>query len=124
MNHSSTPRLAASRDDYRRAGQRSTSAEKNKTRAGDRQTSFFTNLTSVNIATAFARAHITTDTIDRRPAHLKGTPMSPSQIPTMNLGDIPEADDPRAYFESAAVPRMHAARPVRDVTAKILDTMD
>ncbi|KAJ1730244.1 hypothetical protein LPJ61_003120 [Coemansia biformis] len=125
--NSSTPKHFASRDYYPRAGQHGASAEKGETHPGDRNSNFFTNLTSVNIATAFARAHITADTIRRRPAHLKGTPMSPSQIPTMNLDDIPGDHDPRAHFESAAAPRSFGVRPVRDITAKGLagpDGMD
>ncbi|KAJ2716402.1 hypothetical protein H4S00_004551 [Coemansia sp. D1744] len=116
MNHT-TPKRFESRDFYQRPGQHSTSAEKEK-KSLDKRSQFFTNLTSVNIATAFARAHITSDTIRRRPAHLKGTPMSPSQIPRMNLTDIPDEHDPHAHFESSAAPRPHGVRPVRNITAK------
>ncbi|KAJ2158719.1 hypothetical protein GGF46_003560 [Coemansia sp. RSA 552] len=119
-----TPTPNQSRDTYQRPGQRSTSTEKAR-RAGE-DSRFFTNLTSVNIATAFARAHITADTIRRRPAHLKGSPMSPSQIPRMNLADLPDARpgfgqgplDADAHFESSAAPRSHGVRPVRDITAQ------
>ncbi|KAJ2449069.1 hypothetical protein EV183_005090 [Coemansia sp. RSA 2336] len=104
------------RDFYQRPGQRSTSTEKEKKFINKGH--FLTHLTSVNIATAFARAHITSDTIKRRPAHLKGTPMSPSQIPRMNLSEVPDEHDPRAHFESAAAPRSHGVRPIRDVTSK------
>ncbi|KAJ2344323.1 hypothetical protein GGF43_005478, partial [Coemansia sp. RSA 2618] len=117
MSHK-TPKRFESRDFYQRPGQHSTSTEKEKKRLDAPTTQFFTNLTSVNIATAFARAHITSETIRRRPAHLKGTPMSPSQIPRMNLADIPDEHDPHAHFESAAAPRSHGVRPVRDITSK------
>ncbi|KAJ2080734.1 hypothetical protein H4R24_002876 [Coemansia sp. RSA 988] len=117
MNRS-TPKRFESRDYYQRPGQRSTSTEKEKKRLGEEGALFHTNLTSVNIATAFARARINSDTIKRRPSHLKGTPMSPSQIPHMNLSGIPEGHDPRTHFESAAAPRPHGARPVRDITSK------
>ncbi|KAJ2736497.1 hypothetical protein H4R23_002005, partial [Coemansia sp. Cherry 401B] len=114
-----TPKRVESRDLYHRPGQRSTSTEKEKKRLGDgSKAQFFTNLTSVNIASAFARAHITSDTIKRRPAHLKGTPMSPSQIPRMNLNDVPDGHDPHAHFESDAAPRSHGVRPIRDITTK------
>ncbi|KAJ2782068.1 hypothetical protein H4R18_002488 [Coemansia javaensis] len=91
-----TPRRVEPRDHYQRPGHHGSSAERDE----PRKNPFFTNLTSVNIATAFARAHITSDTIRRRPAHLKGAPMSPSQIPTLSLGD--------ARFEPA--PAAAAAR--------------
>ncbi|KAJ1874859.1 hypothetical protein LPJ55_001204 [Coemansia sp. RSA 990] len=118
MNHK-TPQRFESRDFYQRPGQRSTSTEKEKKFLDDTSKGhFLTHLTSVNIATAFARAHITSDTIKRRPAHLKGTPMSPSQIPRMNLSEIPDEHDPRAHFESDAAPRSHGVRPIRDVTSK------
>ncbi|KAJ2849020.1 hypothetical protein IWW36_002929 [Coemansia brasiliensis] len=118
MNHK-TPQRFESRDLYQRPGQRSTSTEKEKKFLDDTSKGhFLTHLTSVNIATAFARAHITSDTIKRRPAHLKGTPMSPSQIPRMNLTEIPDEHDPRAHFESDAAPRSYGVRPIRDVTSK------
>ncbi|KAJ1670197.1 hypothetical protein GGF38_001691, partial [Coemansia sp. RSA 25] len=87
------------------------------------KTHFFTNLTSVNIATAFARARITADTINSRPAHLKGAPMSPSQLPRMNQKDIPDAHDPRAHFEpsrpySYNASNVDGVRPVRDITSR------
>ncbi|KAJ2895905.1 hypothetical protein IWW38_002172, partial [Coemansia aciculifera] len=126
----STPKRIESRDTYHRPGQDSLSAEKEKGRLGEKdstgsksKTHFFTNLTSVNIATAFARARITADTINNRPAHLKGAPMSPSQLPRMNQKDIPDAHDPRAHFESSRPYGYHsnnmdAVRPVRDITSR------
>ncbi|KAJ2473062.1 hypothetical protein GGI02_001140 [Coemansia sp. RSA 2322] len=136
MNQS-TPKRIESRDIYHRPGQHSTSAEKEKRRPQDKddsagsksKTHFFTNLTSVNIATAFARARITSDTINNRPVHLKGTPMSPSQLPRMNQKDIPDAHNPRAHFESSMAPRpfgssnanvnsYDAVRPIRDITSR------
>ncbi|KAJ2091364.1 hypothetical protein GGI16_006022, partial [Coemansia sp. S142-1] len=130
-----TPKRIESRDIYHRPGQDSLSAEKEKGRLGEKDSSagskskthFFTNLTSVNIATAFARARITADTINNRPPHLKGAPMSPSQLPRMNLRDIPDAHDPRAHFESSQASRPYGSnynsnmnndgvRPIRDIT--------
>ncbi|KAJ2263778.1 hypothetical protein GGI01_000423 [Coemansia sp. RSA 376] len=130
-----TPKRIESRDIYHRPGQDSLSAEKEKGRLGEKDSSagskskthFFTNLTSVNIATAFARARITTDTINNRPPHLKGAPMSPSQLPRMNLREIPDAHDPRAHFESSQASRPYGSnynsnmnndgvRPIRDIT--------
>ncbi|KAJ1995087.1 hypothetical protein GGI25_001316 [Coemansia spiralis] len=122
MNSTTTPKRIESRDNYHRPGQLNSSAEKAKRNldiANPTKTPFFTNLTSVNIATAFAHANITSSTINRRPAHLKGTPMSPSQIPKMNLRDLHEDHDPRAHFESSVAPRPHGIRPIRDITAKI-----
>ncbi|KAJ2754674.1 hypothetical protein GGI19_002234 [Coemansia pectinata] len=136
MNQSAyTPKPIESRDIYHRPGQDSLSAEKEKGRLGEKDSSggskskahFFTNLTSVNIATAFARARITADTINNRPPHLKGAPMSPSQLPRMNLRDIPDAHDPRAHFESSQASRPYGTnynsnmnndgvRPIRDIT--------
>ncbi|KAJ2549541.1 hypothetical protein EV175_004409, partial [Coemansia sp. RSA 1933] len=109
------------RDTYRRPGQLNTSSEKAKRSLDFSDPSalpFFTNTTSVNIATAFAHARITSDTINRRPAHLKGTPMSPSQISKMNMQMLNPDDDPRAHFESSAAPRPHGTRPIRDITTK------
>ncbi|KAJ2600168.1 hypothetical protein GGF39_001916 [Coemansia sp. RSA 1721] len=72
--------------------QRSTSTEKNKKSIFQPDGSVlstkyhnFSNLTSVNIATAFARANLTSDTLRRRPGNLKQEPLSPSQIPKMNM---------------------------------------
>lgn len=123
--NNSTPKHFESRDYYHRPG----THHKNHDRLATEQDNFneyivdqsaekkkkehfFTNLTSVNIATAFARAKITSDTIKRRPAHLKGTPMSPSQIPKMNLTDFPGNDNFGAHFEPTANP---SVRPVRDI---------
>ncbi|KAJ2810285.1 hypothetical protein H4S07_002754, partial [Coemansia furcata] len=130
MNQSAyTPKRIEGRDIYHRPGQDSLSAEKEKGRLGEKDSSagskskthFFTNLTSVNIATAFARARITADTINNRPPHLKGAPMSPSQLPRMNHQAIPDAHDPRAHFESRPYGSNYnsnndGARPIRDIT--------
>ncbi|KAJ1665698.1 hypothetical protein IW140_001529 [Coemansia sp. RSA 1813] len=121
MNTTTTPKRIESRDFYRRPGQLNTSSEKAKRNLDFSNPSalpFFTNTTSVNIATAFAHARITSDTINKRPAHLKGTPMSPSQISKMNLQAIHPDDNPRAHFESSVAPRPHGTRPIRDITAK------
>ncbi|KAJ1943646.1 hypothetical protein FBU59_002846, partial [Linderina macrospora] len=114
MSHE-TPRRTQQKDYYQRLeGQRSSSTEKKKVREQTRvQAPFFTNSTSVNIATAFARAHITSDTIKRRPKHLQGAPMSPSQIPRMTL------DNPHFDTLPPTGPRLRAGlRPVRNITSK------
>ncbi|KAJ2679462.1 hypothetical protein IWW39_006482, partial [Coemansia spiralis] len=124
-----SPKRIESRDIYHRPGQDSLSAEKERARLGEKDSKsnahFFTNLTSVNIATAFARARITADTINNRPQHLKGAPMSPSQLPRMNHRDIPDAHDPRGHFESSQPSRPYGGtfntnndglRPIRDTT--------